>query len=155
MIFNVVEVRGGLIKIERNGEVFDEYFEFKDNFDFANAYTVYKAQGRTYDFDFNCILERKDNYGDIELVYREELYTMFSRATEMRLVHFDYNKFAGKVFPSMYDIREPEIVEISKTKLGAIYRITDETGKCYAGQTMNPVERLETAPKRESILERV
>ena len=28
MIFKVVEVNGGLIKIERNGKVFDDYFVF-------------------------------------------------------------------------------------------------------------------------------
>ena len=54
MICNVLDVNGGLIKIERNGVIIDDYFVFKNNFDFANAYTVFKAQGKTIDYHYNC-----------------------------------------------------------------------------------------------------
>ena len=114
-----------------------------NNFDFANAYTVFKAQGKTIDYHYNCLLERflDKKKTAVELIYREELYTMISRPTKKEYIHFDYRKFEGKVFPSCYDERKVELVKITKSEPGAIYKITDDTGKCYIGQSIKPEER--------------
>ena len=131
----------GVMTITYNDNVIEGEFTFNDNFVFANGYTIFKAQGRTFDFGFNCILDN-----ECGLIYREEVLTMLSRATKFEFVNFNYYRYAGKVFPSFYDtLQSPEIVKMKKPEFSFVYNVSDR----YIGKTDN-IERREKEHIRDS-----
>src|SRR5690349_8498976 len=110
-----------MVCAHRAGKDYADLMTFKGHFAFANAITVYKAQGHSFGKDFDCLLDR-ELFGERELIYREEVYTMFSRSRQMDFIHFDYSAFADKEFPSIYSNQAKEKVKMLK-KMGAIYSV--------------------------------
>jgi ATP-dependent exoDNAse (exonuclease V) alpha subunit len=114
--FNKIRIYNGTIGVIKKitGNTLDILFENGElrcrlnikYFDLANAYTVYKSQGRRIKHKYNILLSNES-----KSIKREEVYTMLTRATCIDNIHMDYERFKGKIFKSCYD-KSRKVVEI-------------------------------------------
>jgi hypothetical protein len=133
----------GIVKGINDGK-YDILFEnnelingiFRNYLDLAYGVTVYKYQGKSVDYNFNCILSNERG-----LISLEELYTMFSRSTKLEYIHIDFKKYKGLIFKSVFNndhiCKENPVNECKK---GYIYSISDKD-YIYIGQSTREINK--------------